>query len=177
MGQALGLPAQELVERAGVGADVIAGDDVGIQKPGRAFINSNPTPLWLLAATQTLTMSGLRFVGQYVPGADVLAVLLRHGKLRHAAAARVVVVVQLGGGSAAAGAYQKFALIKSMMAASSPRRASRNVVSDNGRIPRDRQRYAGDEACLVGEQERHGGYNVRGRCVAAMGFYPPQPAR
>ena len=33
------------------------------KSPGRAFINSNPTPLWLLAATQTLTQtSGLRFV-------------------------------------------------------------------------------------------------------------------
>ena len=99
MGQALGLPAQELVERAGVGADVIAGDDVSIQKPGQGVHQFQPHAVVAFGRDPDADpdVRPALCVGQYVPGgADVLAVLLRHGKLRHAAAARVVVVVQLG---------------------------------------------------------------------------------
>ena len=35
MRQALGLPAQKVVQHTGVGADVVAGNHAGIQKPGQ----------------------------------------------------------------------------------------------------------------------------------------------
>lgn len=108
-----------------------------LKSPGRAFINSNPTPLWLLAATQTLTqMSGLRFVlaSMYPAALTYSPSCSATGKLRHAAAARVVVVVQLGAVQQRQ-AHIKVCVDKVDDGASSPRRASRWLYQTRPNLP------------------------------------------
>ena len=98
VGQPFGPPAEELVKGAGVGADVVAGHHIGVQKPGQGVHQLQPDTVVALgghpdADPDVRLAPG---VGQYVPGgADIAAVLLRHGKLGHTAAPCVVVVVQL----------------------------------------------------------------------------------
>ena len=99
MGQTLGLPTEELIKGAGVGADVVAGHHVGVQKAGQGVHQLQPHAVVALDSHPDADpdIGAALGVGQNIPGrADVLAVLLRHGKLGDAAAARVVVVVQLG---------------------------------------------------------------------------------
>ena len=98
MGQALSLPPQKLVERAGVGADVVAGQHVGMQQVGQGVHQLQP---YTVAAFDGHPHAHPHIgaaigVSQNVAGgAHVLTVILGYCKLGHAAAACIIVVVQL----------------------------------------------------------------------------------
>ena len=84
MRQALGLPAQKVVQHTGVGADVVAGNHAGIQKPGQGVHQLQPHTIMALCGNPDRNPDVRRFalVGQNVPGgAQNFAVLLRQRKL------------------------------------------------------------------------------------------------
>ena len=84
MRQALGLPAQKVVQHTGVGADVVAGNHAGIQKPRQGVHQLQPHTIMALCGNPDRNPDVRRFalVGQNVPGgAQNFAVLLRQRKL------------------------------------------------------------------------------------------------
>ena len=97
VGDASGLPSQKLVEGAGVGPDVVAGQHVGVQKAGQRIHQFQAHAVVSLGGHPDADphIGPARRVGQYVSGgAHIAAVLFGHGELGHTAAPGIVVVVE-----------------------------------------------------------------------------------